>query len=144
MFTKVIKYNSKVGVDNAKLEIEIQNNASLYGFAPEIYETIFEPDSCTIVMEHMNEVCLQDKYGKNKEDIPEYIWEQIHDIICTLYEDEGVEYIDIKADNFIEKEGDVYIIDFGHAYYKREDREIDWFLRDFLDGVNEWNPDFAQ
>jgi hypothetical protein len=30
------------------------------------------------------------------------------------------------------------IIDFGHTY----ECKINWFLKDFLDGCKNWNPDF--
>jgi serine/threonine-protein kinase RIO1 len=98
---------------------------------------------CIILMENLNELCIADKYGDLPEHITNELWEQIHDIIEYLYETEGIEYIDITPYNFIEKEGKVYIIDFGHAKYVDKKKKINWFLDEFInDGINEWNPDF--
>ena len=37
-------------------------------------------------------------------------------------------------------------LDFGDAQYTKQgkgEKPANWFLRDFLDGVYDWNPDFA-
>ena len=85
---------------------------------------------------------LKDKYGEDPLNVPKIIWDQIRTIIKILYHQEGIEYIDITGYNFIEKNGKVYIIDFGDAVYNKPDIEINWFLSKFLDGHNGWNPDF--
>ena len=33
-------------------------------------------------------------------------------------------------------------IDFGHAKYSKKDVPVNWFLKKFLEGENEFNPDF--
>lgn len=139
VFTKEIEYSSSVTEDDVTREIELQDRASTYEFTPNIIESVFDDDRCTITMEHLDEVCLAEKYGKN---IPDWIWDEIRDILSILYDEQGIEYIDITPYNFIEKDGKVHIIDFGHAYYKHDESKMNWFLRDFFDGVNEWNPDF--
>ena len=54
---------------------------------------------------------------------------------------ENIEYIDITPYNFIEKDGKVFIIDFGHAYYT--DFNINGFLNEVMyHCLNEWNADF--
>lgn len=64
-------------------------------------------------------------------------------MVRTLFEEEGIEYIDITPYNFLENEGELYMIDFGDARYIPTNIEMDWFLKEFLeDGVNSWNPDF--
>ena len=60
-------------------------------------------------------------------------------IIEILYYTENIEYIDITPYNFIEKNEKIYIIDFGHANYRKAKN---YFLREFLDGLNKWNSDF--
>ena len=145
MFVKCILYTDKICEDDVCLEAELLSLASNYDFAPKIYNTICDHDCGRIVMEKIEGDDLSVKYGTDEDNIPEDIWDQIRDILWTLYEDESIEYIDIAARNFIEKEGKVYIIDFEHAYYaNKEDNEykINWFLEDFLDGINMWNPDF--
>ena len=144
IFTKTIIYNNtkvtKKDIDN---EIELQIVASKYGFCPKIFGYTFDEMGCIIKMENLNEMCLADKYGDLSEHISKDIWKQIHHIIGTLYEIEGIEYIDITPYNFIEKEGKVYIIDFGHAKNIDKKKKINWFLDEFInDGINEWNPDF--
>lgn len=141
MFIKTILYSDEVCKDNIILETELQSLASEFGFTPKIYNVIYEEDRARIVMDKIEDMCLADKYGENPEDIPEYIWDEIRNILKTLYEEGNIEYIDITSYNFIETKGKVYIIDFEHAYYN-DGEELDCFLQEFLGGENKWNPDF--
>jgi tRNA A-37 threonylcarbamoyl transferase component Bud32 len=134
MFVKAVSSDSS---DN---EIELQSIASRYGFSPKIISSTYLDGKCFIHMEHVDEVCLADKYGDDAKDIPEWIWEQIRTMIKTLFEEEGIEYIDITPYNFIEKDNRIYIIDFGDSKYTNG--QIDWFLQEFIDGENSWNPDY--
>ena len=129
-----------VSKDSSENEIELQSIASRYGFSPKIINSTYLDDKCFIHMEHVEEVCLADKYGDDPKDIPEWIWEQIRTMIKTLFEEEGIEYIDITPYNFIEKDNRIYSIDFGDAKYTNG--QIDWFLQEFIDGENSWNPDY--
>lgn len=142
MFIKTILYKDDISKSNVELEAELQILSSNYGYSPKIHNVFYENDRARIVMEKIDENCLAIKYGKEFEDIPKEIWDGIRDIVYCLYEDEGIEYVDISAYNFIEKDGRLYIIDFEHAYYKNTDKKMNWFLEEFLDGKNEWNPDF--
>ena len=128
MFTKVAKDS---------LEIELQDIASKHGFAPRI-ERI---DGLVVQMESVNGACLADIYTDDPKKVPDFVWAEIHRILAVLYEVEGIEYVDITPYNFTEKDDKVYIIDFGDAQYALKDN-IDWFLREFLDGENSWNPDY--
>jgi hypothetical protein len=129
-------------------EIEMQEISSKYGFSPKIINSkiSFNKEDNkyigNITMEHIKEMCLADKYGEDPQNIPKIIWDQIRIILKILYNEEGIEYIDITGYNFIEKNGKVYIIDFGDAIYSKKDKEINWFLSYFLGGHNGWNPDF--
>jgi tRNA A-37 threonylcarbamoyl transferase component Bud32 len=129
-------------------EIEMQEISSKYGFSPKIINskiTFNKEDNKyigNITMEHIKEMCLADKYGEDPQNIPKIIWDQIRIILKILYNEEGIEYIDITGYNFIEKNGKVYIIDFGDAIYSKKYKEINWFLNYFLGGHNGWNPDF--
>jgi hypothetical protein len=38
----------------------------------------------------------------------------------------------------VNKENKVFVIDFGDAKFV----EVNWFLKDFMDGEKAWNPDF--
>ena len=123
---------------SSPLEIELQQIASNYGFSPKVLSV----NGLTFEMEDLASPCLADKYGDKIDDIPQIIWDEIVRILVVLYEVEGIEYIDITPYNFIECNGKVWIIDFGHAYYTK--KPMNWFLRDLLDTHEKgWNPDFA-
>jgi tRNA A-37 threonylcarbamoyl transferase component Bud32 len=128
----------KVDPSQVEQEAHFQHCAWLYRFAPEVYKTTTDE----IHMEDLQEMCLADKYGDDPAVIPAYIWVSIRIIIHTLYYEECIEYIDITPYNFIEKDKKVYIIDFGHAEYTTKRPEMNWFVKEFLDGENGWNPDF--
>ena len=145
------EYKKKVIANESRTierEIEIQQIASNYGFTPKIINSdiIYNENDGVYVgnirMEHLNTMCIADKYGDDPVNIPKIIWDQIRAILKILYHEEAIEYIDITGYNFIEKNNKVYIIDFGHATYVKKDKEINWFLKYFLDGYNGWNPDF--
>jgi tRNA A-37 threonylcarbamoyl transferase component Bud32 len=119
-------------------EAELQKVAIMYGYSPQIFNVTHDE----IYMEDLEAPCLADIYGEEAESIPDWIWDSIRTMIESLYKYEGIEYIDITPYNFIEKDDKVYLIDFGHARYKSRNRPINWFLCEFLDGENSWNPDF--
>ena len=126
---------------SSPLEIELQQVASRHGFSPKVLSV----NGLFFEMEDLAAPCLADKYGDKIDDIPQSIWDEIVHILVILYEVEGIEYIDITPYNFIECDGKVWIIDFGHAFYTTDDKKpMNWFLRDLLDTQEKaWNPDFA-
>ena len=133
-------YIKEVSAVTSDLEIELQNIASMYKFCPRIFKTELCNNTVRIYMEDVEEEPLFSEYGDDPSNVPEWIWREIRRIITTLYEEEGIEYVDITPYNFLEKDGRIYIIDFGDAKYING--EINWFLREFLDGENNWNPDY--
>ena len=126
---------------SSPLEIELQQIASNYGFSPKVLSV----NGLVFEMEDLAAFSLADKYGDKIDDIPDMIWDEIIRILSALYEVEGIEYIDITPYNFIETQGKVWIIDFGHAFYTTEAKKpTNWFLREVLDSNEKgWNPDFA-
>jgi tRNA A-37 threonylcarbamoyl transferase component Bud32 len=122
-------------------EVELQMEAASLGFAPRILAVEKDENEWIIVMEDIEADCLADVYGEDPEDIPEWIWDDIRLIVSTLLTEKSIEYIDITPYNFIEKDGRVYIIDFGDAKYEDAD-ETNWFLLEFINGENSWNPDY--
>ena len=145
IYSKQIIYNDEKHItkDKVDLEIKLQNYvSSKYSFCPKIIDVVYSNDHCTIHMENLEEMCIADKYGDDITHVPIEIISQIRNIIKILFDD-GIEYIDITPYNFIEKANVVYIIDFGHAYEKKKNHHTNWFLEEFLQGVNKWNPDFA-
>jgi len=119
-------------------EVELQKVAIMYGYSPQIISVT----SDKIYMEDLEAPCLADIYGDEPESIPDWIWDSIRTMIYSLYTYEGIEYTDITGYNFIQKDEKIYLIDFGHARYKSRNRPMNWFLKEFLDGENAWNPDF--
>lgn len=129
----------------AELEYELQKISERYRFSPKINEILHTGTETILCMDRVEGDCLANIYGENPEDIPKYIWIDIRHILATLFDYEGIEYIDITPYNFMETpEGNIKIIDFGHAYYTtpKSVKPQNWFLREFLDGENTWNPDF--
>jgi tRNA A-37 threonylcarbamoyl transferase component Bud32 len=142
-FIKTILYDKNTTNAEIENEIELQKISANRGLSPKIIDYQFYEMGCIIKMENLNEMCLADKYGDLSEHITKDIWRQIHDIIEYLFKHEGIEYIDITPYNFIEKDGKVYIIDFGHAKYTDDTGYVNWFLTEFInDRINQWNPDF--
>jgi tRNA A-37 threonylcarbamoyl transferase component Bud32 len=117
-------------------EIEFQNTAAELGHAPPIYKVDKINDMFHITMKRIHGTCLADI-----SEISPEIWNCIRYIIDELYE-YGIEYVDINPFNFILDENQrLWIIDFGHAKQTIEGSK-DWFIEEFLDGTNGWNPDF--
>ena len=79
-------------------------------------------------------------YGDSPKRIPKYIFDEIRIIIKSLY-DHGIIYPDITGYNFIECDGKIWIVDFGHAYFKKENAN-DLFVTKFIKGHDRWNPHF--
>jgi len=131
-FVKIVDPST---IDN---EVELQKISILYGYSPQIIAVTDDE----IYMEDLEAPCLADSYGEEASDIPEWIWDSIRSMLGSLYMYEDIEYVDITPYNFIEKDDKIYLIDFGHARYKSKNHEMNWFLKDFLDGENAWNPDF--
>lgn len=142
MFKKLIVYSEKRNRAAVDLEIELQQVASKHVFTPLIHEITFTATHCIITMDKIDNMCLADNYGDKPSDLPPHLWGEIRNIIGKLYDEEGIEYVDITPYNFIEVDGKIYIIDFGDAYYKGT-KTRNWFHKDFLEGTNGWNPDFA-
>ncbi len=125
------------------LEMELQNIASKYNFSPKILRSEKmgnKGNKNRVHMECIDAECLANVYGDDPSNIPKWIWNDIRKIVEILFVEEGIEYIDITGYNFIEKDGQIYIIDFGDAKYT--DGNVNWFLKEFLDGENSWNPDY--
>lgn len=133
ILVKIADYSDKI-----INEIKIQKKASNYVKCAKIINIIIENDKLYLLMEKIEGKTIYELFGTNPENIPNNIWKKIHKIISLLYYN-NIHYIDISPYNFIVTEKDeIYIIDFGDAY----ECQVNWFLKDFLDGEKSWNPDF--
>ncbi len=113
---------------------------------PKISFTLSIDENVYIVMEKIIGMSIADMYGENPLDVPVNIFVQIRNILQTLKE-HHLDYLDITGYNFmIDDNGKIYIIDFEHCIDRTIDTNINdgksWFLNDFLNGNNDWNPDF--
>jgi len=116
----------------------LQEKASTIVPCPEILDYFVEDGIGYLAMERVQGYTLYDIYGEEATDIPTNIWKQIHSIIYKLYH-VNIHYVDITPYNFmVDEKGKVLVIDFGHAYFCK----VNWFLKHFLDGENNWNSDF--
>ena len=130
----------KVSKETSDNEAALQRIASNYGFSPKVISVTKIDDACFITMEDLEAECLADVYGEDEKDIPKWIWDEIRSMVTALMDQEGIEYVDITPYNFIEKDNRIYMIDFGDARYT--EGCPNWFLTEFLDGENSWNPDY--
>lgn len=124
-------------------EVMLQREAAEYGLSPSILET---DNKTFITMEDLGAMNLADMYGESIEDIPESIKHDIWNILWALYSCCDMEYTDVTPYNFVEKDGRVWILDFGHAR-KINRGEIDCWLLSVLSDestvLSEWNAEFA-
>lgn len=133
------RFDPNTPYQEIRREARLQRVAAGLGLAPRVIRCC----ATNIVMENLNAPCLAEVYGDDPEDVPEWIREEILDILYTLYTVADIEYIDVTPYNFIERDGIVWIIDFGHAQKKSDE------LHPYLDEVfanwelTKWNPDFA-
>jgi len=119
-------------------EIEKQKRAYKIVPCPKVINTFNHDDKIYFLMEKLDAKTIYELYRDDPKNIPKNIWEQIHRIVVTLYYYD-IHYLDISAYNFmVNKENKVFVIDFGDAKFV----EVNWFLKDFMDGEKAWNPDF--
>ena len=105
---------------------------------PEIID--YDATNHTMKMRRINNMNLSDFYGENAKNVPIYIFDKIRAIIKKLLL-AGIEYPDITGYNFIEHNNKIWIIDFGHASFFVEKYNCS-FITKFINGLNEWNPNF--
>jgi RIO-like serine/threonine protein kinase len=131
------RYWKDLGCKDPYLEVKLQMIASDHDIAPKVIDTDYRT---FVEMEHLDELCIADKYGENINNIPTDIQEQILDILWMLYNECGILYLDVTPYNFIEKDGKVYVIDFGDA---KQGGELNEYLQDLFDTWKlKWNEDF--
>lgn len=118
-------------------EARLQRDSAKLGLSPAIIRT----DNRTFIeMDLIPELTLFDRYGYDVEELPNEIRKQVYDIVDTLYR-HGIQYVDITPHNFIEENGKVWIIDFGHASNRK--RLCKYLIKLFNQGyLFAWNADF--
>jgi RIO-like serine/threonine protein kinase len=133
------KYFDGTPSKDIEREFRLQKISAERGHSPNVINTDRET---FIRMEHLYEDCLADKYGSRIQDIPAWIRKDIVEILWDLYDTCGIQYLDVSPYNFIEKNKQVWIIDFGHA---RDDLDyLDPYLEKIFNNwkLARWNPEF--
>ncbi len=130
--------------------VYVKNNVSLHEYAMHKYIQelemfnipkiiAYDTDRKILVMEKINFMCVSDFYGEDASCVPEKVFNEIRNIIKNLAK-YNIEYPDITGYNFIEYDNKIWIIDFEHA--RTITGKINTFVSKFIDGLNEWNPNF--
>lgn len=142
-FSKKDRYSKQFIKKNVEVtEYNIHKIVTNLGLVnvPEIYN--YDKINKIMTMKKINQLCLADMYGADASCIPKTIFDQIREIIKTLHYN-YIDYPDITGYNFIEdKNGKVWIIDFGHAKCRDLSEKADPFIIEFINGFNGWNPRF--
>ncbi len=122
-----------------------QQLAANMRIAPRVLST---DNESYIVMEHLDEMCIADKWGENLDELETELADKIRagikDILCILH-GQGIEYLDVTPYNFIEKDGRVWVIDFDDVkYIKKGSTTKNAYLKPIIRGEKQlyWNPAF--
>jgi tRNA A-37 threonylcarbamoyl transferase component Bud32 len=122
-----------------KIHKYVYGLSEIYGIhVPRPYEYNYETRE--LKMQKIPNMCISDFYGETSENVPEEIFKEIQKIIILLY-NHHVYYPDITGYNFIEYNGHIWILDFGHASICN--KIDDPFVIKFMSGLCKWNSDFA-
>jgi len=89
-----------------------------------------------VKIDNMN---ISDWYGAAEKNITPQLFDNIRQIIKTLY-DNNIVYPDITGYNFIEHDNKLWILDFEHSYFRKHKHTQ--FVQKFIKGMNKWNPNF--
>ncbi len=151
-FNYIIKDNNKINMEESanifiKKDVSIQEykiHKFVFDLAKSFPINVPEPYEYNQITRELRMQCIpnmsiSDEYGESSTDVPKEIFEQIRKIIKILYQN-NIYYPDITGYNFIEHDGKIWIIDFGHACVLGN--ISDSFVNEFMEGKNGWNPDF--
>lgn len=100
----------------------------------------YDHERRVLVIEKIKNMCISDWYGAESNRIAPELFDKIRDIIKKLA-DNNIEYSDITGYNFIEYNNQIWIIDFEHS--KVITSKLNKFVINFINGLNEWNPEYC-
>ena len=106
---------------------------------PEIVS--YDEDKHIMIMEKIENDNISNIYGDNLHNVPKNIINKIRKIIAILYLNKII-YPDITGYNFIKTGNKIWIIDFEHTYIEKSNDIKNIFVKEFIDGIDKWNPDF--
>ena len=128
-----VKIFNKEQIESMNKECELQVKGFNLGISPKVIDCYEDDDFGYFLMEKIDGKSLANMT------ITKDMWKQIHSHIYKLYYND-IHYVDITPYNFMieANTNKIYVIDYGDAY----ELKVNWFLKDFIDGENSWNPDF--
>jgi len=107
---------------------------------PKIYN--YDSENKRLSMQMIYGDNLSNIYGEDIENVPKKLINIIQKTI-NLMNSYLVEYPDITGYNFmLDKSENLWIIDFEHAKCRDIQEPTDNFVLKFINGTNEWNPEF--
>lgn len=107
---------------------------------PKIYN--YDSENKRLSMQMIYGDNLSNIYGEDIENVPKKLINIIQKTI-NLMNSYLVEYPDITGYNFMLDKGEhLWIIDFEHAKCRDIQEPTDNFVLKFINGTNEWNPEF--
>ena len=107
---------------------------------PKIYK--YDSENKRLSMQMIYGDNLSNIYGEDIKNVPKKLINIIQKII-NLMNSYLVEYPDITGYNFmLDKNDNLWIIDFEHAKCRDIQEPTDDFVLKFINGTNEWNPEF--
>lgn len=107
---------------------------------PKIYN--YDSENKRLTMQIIYGDNLSNIYGEDIKNVPKKLINIIQKTI-NLMNSYLVEYPDITGYNFmLDKNDNLWIIDFEHAKCRNIQEPTDDFVLKFINGTNEWNPEF--
>lgn len=124
----LIKNNSKSKENHINIKV------------PKIYN--YDSENKRLSMQMIYGDNLSNIYGEDIKNVPKKLINIIQKTI-NLMNSYLVEYPDITGYNFmLDKNDNLWIIDFEHAKCRDIQEPTDDFVLKFINGTNEWNPEF--
>lgn len=102
----------------------------------------YDPIKKILTMQKIHGDNLSNIYGENIETVPIKLIKIIRQILALLNE-YLIDYTDITGYNFmLDKDDNLWILDFEHAKCRDKNDPSDPFLSEFINGKLSWNPEF--
>ena len=93
-----------------------------------------------MITDKIPNMSVSDFYGEGFLCVDNNTIDKIRETITILHQ-QHIVYPDITGYNFIEYDGKVWIIDFEHAHFMTNTKNV--FVERFIGGLQSWNPLFA-
>jgi len=108
---------------------------------PEIYS--YDKKNKILVMQKLHNMNISDEYGEDAINVPPSMFTLMQDTIRKLFYF-GIEYPNITGYNFIFYNKKMYLTNFKYCkiFVNNPIKNIDPFIKYFINGLCEWNQDY--